>query len=161
MCDENGQLFYPTNSEMPSSNDQRHGSTSINHELDIFYDTSIVCGFSKCKGLNKNLGHVTLSHYINDWLPIVYGKIPPNAVDNPIRGIEKAHRNTYLCSFFDNLEAISTKFHPKLTNQSFSVESAQSSSEPKYDISTMPQKNCTRRSKTLYELREKMSKYTP
>ena len=51
-------------------------------------------------------------------------------------------------------------FHPKLANPSTLVESTKSSSDPKYDINTT-QNICTRISKKLYELREKMSKYTP
>jgi hypothetical protein len=57
------------------------------------------------------------------------------------------------------LEAKSIKFHPKLANLSPFVELTESSSEPKYDINTT-QNISTRRSKTLYELREKMSKHT-
>jgi hypothetical protein len=93
-------------------------------------------------------------------LPKVDDLIPPTVVKNPIGDIEKTHRNTSICSFFEKLEARSTKFHPKLTNMSPSVESMESSSEPKYDINTT-QNISTRRSKKLYELREKMSKYTP
>jgi hypothetical protein len=144
---------------MPSSNNQP-GSMVLHRELDLFYDTPVVCGCSKCKGLKKNPRCVTLSHYINDRLPKVDGLIPPTMVKNPIGDIEKTCRNTSICSFFENLEARSTKFHPKLTNSSPSVESTKSSSEPKYDINTT-QNISTRRSKKLYELREKMSKYTP
>ena len=60
---------------------------------------------------------------------------------------------------FDKLEARSTKFHLQLTNPSPSVESTESSSEPKGDINTT-QNIPTRRSKNLYELKAKMSKYT-
>jgi hypothetical protein len=42
------------------------GSTILYRELDIFDDTPIVCGCSKCKGLKKNLQRVALIHYIND-----------------------------------------------------------------------------------------------
>jgi len=38
--------------------------------------------------------------------------------------------------FFENLEAKSAIFCPKLTNLSPSIESIKSSSEPKYDINT-------------------------
>ena len=89
---------------------------TINHELDLFYDTLVVCGFSKCKGLNKNPQPITFFHYINDQLPEVDGLIPPTAIKNPIGDIEKKRRNTSLCSLFDKLEAMSTKFHHKLTN---------------------------------------------
>ena len=160
LCDENGKLDYPANCEMPSSKNQCPRSTTINHELDLFYDTLIVCGWSKCKGLKKNPRRVTLSHYINDQLPKVDGLIPPTTVKNPIGDIEKTLRNTSICFFFDKLEARSTKFHHKLTNSSPSVDSIESSSEPKYHIYTT-QNICTRRSKMFYELREKMSKYTP
>jgi hypothetical protein len=69
--------------------------------------------------------------------------------------------NTSICSFFENLEARPPMFHPKLANSSPSVDSIESSySEPKYDINTT-QNITTRRSKKLYELREKISKYTP
>ena len=51
-------------------------------------------------------------------------------------------------------------FHTKLTNPSPFVESTKSSSKPNYDINTT-QNICTRRSKKLYDLRAKMSKYTP
>jgi hypothetical protein len=52
-------------------------------------------------------------------------------------------------------------FHPKLANLSPSIDSMDISySEPMYDINTT-QNITTRRSKKLYELREKISKYTP
>ena len=52
-------------------------------------------------------------------------------------------------------------FRPKSNDPSPSIESTKSSySDPKYDINTT-QNISTRRSKKLYELREKMSKYTP
>jgi hypothetical protein len=75
-------------------------------------------------------------------------------VKNPIGDIEKTHRNTSICFFFEKLEARSTKLHPKLANPSPSVESTKRFSEPKYDINTT-QNNSTGRSKKLYELREK------
>ena len=87
LCDENGQLLYPSNCEMPSSNNQHPRSMTINHELDLFYDTLVVCGCSKCKGLKKNTRCVTLSHYINDRLPKVGNIIPPIAVKIPIGDI--------------------------------------------------------------------------
>jgi hypothetical protein len=102
-----------------------------------------------------------LSHYINDQLPKVDGLIPPTAVKNPIVDIKKTSRNTSICSFFEKLEARSTTFHPKFPNLSPSVGSMESSySEPKYDINTT-QNITTMRSKKLYELKAKMSKYTP
>ena len=144
---------------MPSSNNQRPGSMTINHELDLFYGTLVVCGYLKCKRLKKNPQRVTLSHYIYDQLPRVDGLIPPTTVKNPIGDTKKTHMNISICSFFDKLEARSTKFHPNLTIPSPSFESTEISNEPKYDINTT-QNICTRRSKNLYELREKMSKYT-
>ena len=108
---------------MPSSNNQRPGSTIINHELDVFYDTPIVCDCSKCKVLKKNPQHVTLSHYINDRLPKVDNLLPLSVVKNPIGDIGKTHRDTSIFSFFDNLEARQTKFHPKFTNSSPSIKS--------------------------------------
>ena len=76
-------------------------------------------------------------------------------VKDPIGDIEKTCRNTSICSFFENLKAMSTKLHPKLMNPSSSVESIESSSEPKYDINTT-QHISTRRSKMLYDMREKL-----
>jgi hypothetical protein len=161
MFDENGQLLYLANCNMLSSSNLQPGSMVLHHELDIFYDTLAVCGCSKCKGLKKNHQHVTLSHYIDDRLPKIDGLIHLSVVNNPIGDIEKTRRNTSMCSFFENLEAKSTTFPPKLTNLSPSIESTRSYySDPKYDINTI-QNITTRRSKTLYELREKMSKYTP
>jgi hypothetical protein len=66
MFDENGQLLYPANYNMPSSSNVQPGSTVLHYELDLFYDMSVPCGCSKCKDLNKNPQLVTLSHYIND-----------------------------------------------------------------------------------------------
>jgi hypothetical protein len=51
-------------------------------------------------------------------------------------------------------------FHPRLTNLPPSVESTESSSETKYDINTT-QNISIGRSKKLFKLRTKMSKYTP
>lgn len=127
MCDKNGQLLYPINCDMSSSNNQPK-STKINHELDLFYDTPVVCGCSKCKGLKKNPLCVTLCHYFNDRLPNVDNLIPSTTVKNPIGDIENTCRNTSICSFFDKLEVRSTKFHPKLINLSPYVESTKSSS---------------------------------
>jgi hypothetical protein len=90
----------------------------VHHELDLFYDTPVVCGCSKCKVLKKNHVSVTLSHYINDRPPKVDGLIPPTVVKNLIGDIEKTRRNTSICSFFEKLEVKSTKFLPKLTNPS-------------------------------------------
>jgi hypothetical protein len=36
MFDENGQLLYPANCNMPSSSNLQHGSTILHHELDLF-----------------------------------------------------------------------------------------------------------------------------
>ena len=82
---------------------------TINLELDLFYDTLIVCGCSKSKGLKKNPRSITLSDYINDRLPKVDGLTPPTVANNPIGDIEKTHRNTSLYSFFDKWEVRSTK----------------------------------------------------
>ena len=73
---------------------------------------------------------------------------------NPIGDIENVHMNSCICSFFYKLEERSTKFPPKFTNPSPSIESIESFSEPKYDINTT-QNIYTRRSKKLYELRAK------
>jgi hypothetical protein len=139
MFDENGQLLYPTNYNMSSSSNLQTGSTILHRELDLFYDTPVVCGCSKCKGMKRNPQHVTLtlSHCINDRLPKVDGLIPPTTVNNPIGNIEKIRRNTSICSFFENLEAKSNTFRSKLANLSPSIESMECSySEPKYDINT-------------------------
>jgi hypothetical protein len=122
MFDENGQLLYPSNCNMPSSSNLQHGSTLLQCELDIVYDTSVVCGCSKCKELKKNPRCVTLSHYINDRLPKVDGLIPSTVVNNPIGDIEKTRSS--ICSFFKKLEAKSTMFPPKLANLSPSIESS-------------------------------------
>ena len=106
------------------------------------------------EGLNKNCQCVTLCHYINYHLPKVNGLLPPTVVKNTIGDIKKTYGNTSICSYFDKLEVISTKFHPKLTNPCPFFESTKSSSETKYDINTT-QNICARRSKKLYELRKK------
>ena len=59
----------------------------INHELDLFYDTPIICDCSQCKGLKKNPQRVTLADYINDQLPKVNDLIPPTMIKNPIGDI--------------------------------------------------------------------------
>jgi hypothetical protein len=88
--------------------------------------------------MKKNPRCVTLSHYINDQLPKVDGLIPPTTVNNPIGDIEKTCNNTSICSFFENLEAMKTTFHPKLAKSSPSIESTESSySDTKYDINTI------------------------
>jgi len=131
------------------------------HELDLFYNTSVECSYSKCKGLNVKLRCVILSNFINDQLPKVDGLIHPTVFNNLISDIEKTRRNTSMRSIFENLEAKSITFPPKLANPSPYVESMEISySDPKYDINTT-QNISTRRSKKLYELRAKMSKYTP
>jgi hypothetical protein len=48
-------------------------------------------------------------------------------VNYPIGDIEKTCRNTSMCCVFENLEAKSTTFIPKLVNLSPSVESTNSS----------------------------------
>jgi len=53
----NGEPLYPTNCNMSSSSN--HSGPMILHcELDLFYDTPIICGCSKCKGLIVNPRHV-------------------------------------------------------------------------------------------------------
>jgi hypothetical protein len=52
----------------------------LHHELDLFYDTPIVCGYSNSKGLKPNPRHITLFQYINDRLPKVVNIIPHNVV---------------------------------------------------------------------------------
>ena len=137
MFDEIGQLLYPANCNMPYSSNLQSGSTILHCELDLFYDTPMVCGCSKCKGLKKNPRRVTLFHYINDRLPKFDGLIHPTVVNKPIGDIEKTHMNTSMFSFFEKLEARSTTIPPKLANPSPSVESTKSTySEPKYDINT-------------------------
>jgi hypothetical protein len=42
MFDENGQLFYPTNHNMPSSSNQPR-STILHRELDLFYEDTVGC----------------------------------------------------------------------------------------------------------------------
>ena len=103
---------------------------------------------------------VTLSNYINERLPKVDDPVPPTMVKNPIGGIEKTHRSTTICSFSWNLEAISIKFHPNLKKPSICVELNESYHEIKYDFNTT-QNISMKRSKNLYEVREKISKYTP
>ena len=84
---------------MPYSSHNLGSSTIIHRELDPFYDTLVVCGCSKCKGLKDNSRCVTLTHYTNDRLPNVDGIIPPIVVKNPIGDIENTCGNTSLCSF--------------------------------------------------------------
>jgi hypothetical protein len=136
------------------------GSTILHCELDLFYDTPVVCGCSKCKGLMKSLRRVIYFNYINDRLPKVDGLIPPTAVKSIIGDIEKKHKNTSIFSFFEKLESKSTKFHPKLAKPFPYIEPMESSSERKYNINTT-QNISTKRSKKNYDLIEKMSKYTP
>jgi hypothetical protein len=71
-------------------------------------------------------------------------------VKDPIGDIENTHRNTFICCF-ENLEAKSIMFHPKLTNISPSIGSTKCSSETKCDIN-ITQNISTRRSKKCYEL---------
>ena len=71
---------------MPSSSNLQPRSMILHRELDLFYDTLVVCGCSKCKGLTKSR-HVTLSHYINDILPKDDNLIPPTTVKNLIDDI--------------------------------------------------------------------------
>ena len=132
----------------------------IHHEIEIFYDTQVVCGCSKCQGLKEKPQLVTLIHYTNDMLPNVDGLIPPTTVKNPIDDIGNTHKNASLCSFLKMLEAKTTMSHHTLTNPSDYVHSIEILCDPKYDLNFM-QPISTRRSKNLHELREKISKYTP
>ena len=80
MVDENRDPLYPANCNMPSySNHPR--SMILYCELDLSYDTLVVCACSKCKGLKVNPQHVTLTHYINDRLPKVDSLISPIAIN--------------------------------------------------------------------------------
>ena len=54
-----------TNCDIPSSI-HNHESSVFHHELDLFNDTLVVCGFSKCQGFKDNPFYVTLTHYICD-----------------------------------------------------------------------------------------------
>ena len=101
---------------MPYSNHNIGSLMVICHELDLFDDTLVICGCSKCQWLKENPWRVTLTHYTNDWLPNVEGTIPPTVVKNPIGDIEKTRTNYYLCSFSENLEFKTTMSCPKLTN---------------------------------------------
>ena len=75
----------------------------VHCELDLFYDTPKVCGYSKCKGMKENPQCVTPSHYINGRIPKYDSLIPPIAVKNLISDIEKACRNTSIVSFVEKL----------------------------------------------------------
>ena len=74
---------------MPPLSRNLDSSTVIRYEMDLFYDTLVVCGCSKCEGLKESPRHVTLTHYTNDRLPNVDGIIPPIVVKNAIGDIEK------------------------------------------------------------------------
>jgi len=113
MVDGNGEPLYPTNHNMPSSSNHL-GLMVLHRELDLFYDNLVARGYSNCKWLKVNPQRVTLTYYINDQLPKVDGLITPIAIKNPICVIERTRRNTPICSLFENLEAKSTMFHPKL-----------------------------------------------
>ena len=69
LFDKNGQLLYPTNCNMPSSNDQPR-STLLHREFDLFYDTPIVCGCSKCKGLHVYYWGKNSMLLINVWYDV-------------------------------------------------------------------------------------------
>lgn len=94
MFDENGEPLYHANCNITSSSNMQHGFTVLHYELDLFYDTLVVCGCSKCKGLGKNPRRVTLSHYIINRLPKFDGLIPPIVVNNPTGDTKETHRNT-------------------------------------------------------------------
>ena len=93
MVDGNGITLYPTNCKMPSPHNHPRPIV-LQHELDLFYDTLVVCICSKYKGLNVNPMHATLSHYINDQIQKFVSQIPPTVVNDPIDEIEKTRRNT-------------------------------------------------------------------
>ena len=78
---------------MSSSSHNPSSLMIIHREMELFYDTPIVCGCSKCQGLKENPQHVTITHYTNDILPNVDGLIPPTRVKNPI-GDKKRHVGT-------------------------------------------------------------------
>ena len=157
--DEHQNPLHPANCRMSSSSDDPGSSTVIRRELELFYDTPVVCGCSKCQVLKENPLCVTLTHYKNDKLPIVYGLIPPTVVNNPIGDIEKTRMNTSLCSFLKMLEAKTTMSHSKLTNPSAYLQSTEIFSDPKYDMNAT-QSIITRRSKKLHELRENVQVHT-
>ena len=84
MVDENGKPPYlGINSCFPSSSNHIR-PTVLHRELDLFYDTQVVCGYSKCHSLKVNPRRLTLSHYINDQLPKVDSLIPPIVVKDLI-----------------------------------------------------------------------------
>ena len=149
-------MLYLASCNIPSSSHNIGSSTVIPHELELFYDTLVVCGCLKCQGLKENPWCVTLTHYTNDRLPNVDGLIPPTIVKSPIGDIENTHRNTSLCSFFEKLESKTTAFRPKLTNPSALVQSIESSSDIKSNTNAS-QNISTRRSIKLHDLRENMS----
>ena len=134
MVDKNGESLFLTNCNMPSSIHNLGSFTIICCELDLFYDTLVVCGCSKCQGLKENPRRVTLTHYTNDILPNVDALIPPTVVKNQVSDIEKTRRNSSLCSFLKHLEAKTTMYNPKLTNPSAYVQSIEIFSDPKYDM---------------------------
>lgn len=76
----------------------------LHRELDIFYDTPVVCGCSKCKELKVNPRHVKMSHYINERLPKVDGQVLEwveanegffNLLD-PVENWKNRHPSTYM-----------------------------------------------------------------
>ena len=89
---------------MPSSRCNTGSLTLIWHDLELFYDTPIVCGCLKFQGLKESPRRVTLIHYTNDILPNVDGLISPIAVKNIIGDIENTHKNTFLYTILKNLE---------------------------------------------------------
>ena len=78
---------------------------------------------TKSQGLKENAQGVTLTHYINDLLLNFDGLIPLALVKYPMGDIEKTHRNSSSCSFFENLEAKTTMSRPKFTNPFSYVQS--------------------------------------
>lgn len=74
----------------------------LHRELDLFYDTLLVCGCSKCKRFRVKPRHVTLTHYINDQINKFDSLIPPIAIKDPIGVIEKTCKNTCFQNFESN-----------------------------------------------------------
>ena len=75
MVDEDGEPLYPTNCSMPSSINHPK-MMALYHDVDLFYDTLVVCSYSKYKGLKENPQCVIL--------PKVHDLIPPTVVMNPV-----------------------------------------------------------------------------
>lgn len=81
----------------------------LNYELDLFYDTLILCDYSKIKGLKVNPWRVINSHYVSDPLPKVYDLIPPIVINDPTGNKERTCKNTFISSIYQTLERINEK----------------------------------------------------